>query len=232
MLQRPSKSKTWANDDDALKSAADNPPTGTQDADEASFEEPSSAQRKKAKVDEPVADSKPEPMVIDGTEKEDNPEPTEQKPSDPQPQEPVSDADWLRSKTSRLLGLLDEEEQAEFDAKAQENTDASKEAEAERDQTPVIQHTEGNGTDETEVDVNINLIRSSARLFVRNLPYDAKEADLESFFAPFGKIEEVSIFLFAFRVPLVAISNGCSNDDLPDRDIRCKAHDVYGKGVF
>lgn len=200
MLQRPSKSKTWANDDDALKPAADNPPADTQDAEpEDPVEEPSSAQRKKAKVDEPVADSKPEPMVIDGTGKEDNPEPTEQNPPDPQPQEPVSDADWLRSKTSRLLGLLDEEEQAEFDAKAQQKADeqkadASKEAEAEPDQTPVSRNTEDKGTDEIEVDVNINLIRSSARLFVRNLPYDAKEADLESFFAPFGKIEEVSTF--------------------------------------
>lgn len=167
-------------------------------------------------------------MVVDGTGRGDNSEPAEQ-PSAPQTQgEPVSDADWLRSKTSRLLGLLDEEEQEEFNAGADQKAEASKEAEAEP--SPETRSSEEMVVHETEIDVNINLIRSSARLFVRNLPYEAKEAELESLFVPFGKIEEVSPFFFV-NCPL-AIIHGCSNDDLPDRDIRCKANDVNRIRVF
>lgn len=186
----------------------------TRDAEAENSTEDPSAQRKKAKVDTPgkshnpkvTSDSGPEPMDVDGTKKEDNAEEsTEQNPSAAQQtqEEPVSDADWLRSKTSRLLGLLDEEEQAEFDASSNQKADASKEADADRNPEPqsagdavASPQADAGEKDAVEIDTNINLIRDSARLFVRNLPYDAKEADLQTLFAPFGKIEEVSTVLF------------------------------------
>ena len=49
----------------------------------------------------------------------------------------------------------------------------------------VDQDEESKSADEEPVD-------STMRLFVRNLPYDVKRADLETEFAPFGNIEEVS----------------------------------------
>lgn len=208
VLQRPSRSKTWANDEMA------EPVEGGQSADEdGEAEDPIEvpAQRKKTKVDEPDASypqqdaPAPEPMVVDHSEKDGD---TEEPAQDPGTQEPVSDADWLRSKTSRLLGLLDEEEQAEFDATSQRKTGASGGADTDEDQdsrNAEMTAQPKSGTDKTEpaeVDTNIDHIRHSARLFVRNLPYDAKEADLESVFVPFGKIEEVSVPSLIVCVPM------------------------------
>lgn len=44
-----------------------------------------------------------------------------------------------------------------------------------------------------EHDPNVELARNSARLFIRNLPYDTTETDLEPTFAPFGKVEEIHV---------------------------------------
>jgi RNA recognition motif-containing protein len=35
-------------------------------------------------------------------------------------------------------------------------------------------------------------VRASMRLFVRNLPYDVQQEDLQSEFASYGNVEEVS----------------------------------------
>jgi multiple RNA-binding domain-containing protein 1 len=119
--------------------------------------------------------------------------------------EPVSDADWLRSKTSRLLGLLDEDEQAEFDSTAQQKPDPSPQP-ATVSKADVQHPYDGNtvvesSTEEEEVDINIENIRLSSRLFVRNLPYDASESDLEPVFSKFGKVEEVRIIPFVSHCP-------------------------------
>ncbi|RMJ23416.1 hypothetical protein PHISP_05722 [Aspergillus sp. HF37] len=205
VLQRPSKSKTWTNDEEMLKPVEDQPPASDEGvkAGEDSVEA-SDTQRKKAKVAEPGKashHSEPEPMVVDHSGRGDDPDQSSQQDSSAATQtqnEPVSDADWLRSKTSRLLGLLGDEERAEFDTAAQQKN--SNEAEAsgnqenrDAEETPA----QSKDADETEkapeVDTNVELIRSSARLFVRNLPYDAKESDLGALFAPFGKVEEIHV---------------------------------------
>ena len=43
-----------------------------------------------------------------------------------------------------------------------------------------------------EADAEPTGVRASMRLFVRNLPYDVKQEDLESEFASYGNVEEVS----------------------------------------
>lgn len=206
MLQRPSKSKTWANDE-MVNPVEDNQSTN-EDVEAGDSIDPSHTQRKKTKVDEPEdnsrlaegsGDRRTEPMIVDYSQKEDNAEGSagQDAPVAEAQDEPVSDADWLRSKTSRLLGLLDDDEQAEFNATSQQKA-ASNEAEPERkedtrDAETVAQPNNATEADKApEVDTNVELVRNSARLFVRNLPYDAKESDLESVFGPFGKIEEVS----------------------------------------
>lgn len=226
MLQRPSKSKTWANDEEILKPAEDQPPASDEGVKPGDSAEASHSQRKKAKVNEPGEashHSEPEPMVVDhsgGGDSSDQSTRQDDSGATQTQDDPVSDADWLRSKTSRLLGLLDDEEQAEFDAAAQRKTTASKEAEASRNQDNrdaegmPAQPKDADETDKVpEVDTNVELIRSSARLFVRNLPYDAKESDLGTLFAPFGKIEEVSAVLHRLLFPWYIPFNGCSNDD-------------------
>lgn len=84
-------------------------------------------------------------------------------------------------------------------------------------------------------DPNVELIRESARLFLRNLAYDVTDADLEPIFAPFGKLDEVCNTLptpfshppiHPLSMPSCAIVHAlaeCSNDDYPDRDSLCKS---------
>lgn len=201
--------------------AANPAPAGEQLAEvDRSTEEPSNVQSKKAKVDDTdkqAPTSNPDmqqshvqeapqdqPVNTGGGEGGDPAEvgmDHDASTAPPAETGPVSDADWLRSKTSRVLGLLDEEEQAELDSKQQQKTTTSTEAAPEthhesgnaevQDPAPHVD-TDAEMTEAPDVDTNIDVIRYSARLFVRNLPYDATEADLEAVFAPFGKIEEVS----------------------------------------
>lgn len=232
-MQHSSNTKTWANDESMVRpveesSSAPGPPVETGNA----TENPSSFQRKKSKVDDKATDGldgvvgptaekeniQTEPMVVDSTG--DTAENQQGIPVSEETQAgPVSDNDWLRSKTSRLLGLLDEEEQEEFDSKAAEKKATPPvEPQIEADPRPVegsvLQNVEEQSEDEKppedvpENDPNIEHIRSSARLFVRNLPYDTTESDLESTFVPFGKVEEVSLFVYPsqFLFPLHPLS--------------------------
>lgn len=216
-MQHSSNTKTWANDD-ALPKPSDQPlstPDHPVETGRTAQEAPPS-QGKRAKVEDVrqnAGDSneavkstagrdgaQPQPMVVDSTG--DTAENQEDAPVSDEEPAPVSDNDWLRSKTSRLLGLLDEEEQAEFGSKPAEEKAASPvEPQAHTDSRP-IEESEPEDTKEQEDekteeeapenDPNVELIRSSARLFIRNLPYDTTDSDLEPTFAPFGKIEEVS----------------------------------------
>ncbi|EGE09500.1 pre-rRNA processing protein Mrd1 [Trichophyton equinum CBS 127.97] len=104
-----------------------------------------------------------------------------------------NDDDWLRSKTSRLLGLLDDEDEMAAE------TWKGKPSEDARDQPPVPAKTsstkaaaeEEESVPEPPPDANIESIRLTGRLFIRNLPYNASEDDLNAAFSRFGKIEEV-----------------------------------------
>lgn len=197
---------------------------------------------KKARTQEPPAGGsheEPQPMVVDRSgEDGDKENPTQQDAEPAEEAGPVSDADWLRSKTSRLLGLLDEDEQAEFEQHKAQEPVQSPTRDNDESRNTVIENigTEGATNDDAaqttpEHDQNVDLIRASARLFLRNLAYDIREEDLQPLFAPFGKIEEVSAFSL-LRCPskkdagVLAHAGGCSYDEFPDRDIRCKANDV------
>ena len=249
-MQHSSNTKTWANDD-ALPKPNEQPvitPDQPAETDRTTQEAPPS-QGKRAKVEDARDtagrdDAQPEPMVVDSTG--DTAEKQEEAPVADEEPAPVSDSDWLRSKTSRLLGLLDEEEQAEFDSKPveEEKTASPVEPQVHTDSRPdeesVPQDTkeqEDGKTEEEEApenDPNVDLIRSSARLFIRNLPYDTTDSDLEPTFTPFGKVEEVSCFFHCCLSPVFYVSShpihyvsashsGCLMMNSPDRDIRCNS---------
>lgn len=240
LVQHSSKTRTWANDDDMVKSSGDPTPTIKQPAHQDGVPEELPSQSKKARIEGSAADKaseQPEPAVVDYSREEERNENAPQNDSaapEVEP-EPVSDADWLRSKTSRLLGLLDEEEQAGFDS---QKVDEPTEAPADRNDeshNAAIEDTGSQAVDivddtakpTSEKDTNIDLIRNSARLFVRNLAYDSTETDLQPLFAPFGKLEEVSIFFSSQLMPVESVVYDaclylhwqCSYDDFPDRDI-------------
>lgn len=120
----------------------------------------------------------------------------------------VSDADWARSRTSRLLGLLDEDEEeaAETPTKNQDEDDdleglADLEVEPVKGEKTSKRKVEAaqsiptppsdNEPVKDDVDPEVEAVPAGMRLFVRNLPYDVKEEDLEAEFKRYGNLEEV-----------------------------------------
>lgn len=243
MVQNSSKTRTWANDDNIPDLSEEPVQAINEPTPDNSVTEDRPSPPKKARTQEAPAGGsheEPQPMVVDhsgeGAEKENS----AQDAHAAEEAGPVSDADWLRSKTSRLLGLLDEDEQAEFEQHKDEEPVKSSTHDNDESRNTVIENI---GTEDTtndddaaqttpEHDQNVDLIRASARLFLRNLAYDIREEDLQPLFAPFGKIEEVSASLPYYtpsrrKVPVCFAHTGeCSHDEFPDRDIRCKANDV------
>lgn len=113
----------------------------------------------------------------------------------------ATDDDWMRSRTSRLLDLIDPNDPAALASVAPapnrqpieaaapspsqdiEMTDAVVESEPLHAST-VDQADEDSATDQT---------RRTARLFIRNLPFKVTEAELRDHFAKYGQVEEVSL---------------------------------------
>ncbi|KAJ5086017.1 Nucleotide-binding alpha-beta plait [Penicillium argentinense] len=212
LMQNSSKTRTWANDDGMVNPAEEpavaiNQPT----QDTGATEVPSHA--KKARIQQRVdwVDKEPEPIVADQSEETGNENTTMQDNREKEEEEveapPISDEDWLRSKTSRLLGLLDDDEEAEYELRAQQaakspspiNNELESRTAAVKIIAPQPATNSDDEEDEEAEDVaqitaeqqkNIDLIRDSARLFVRNLAYDTTDADLEPLFAQFGKVNE------------------------------------------
>ncbi|KAK5110961.1 hypothetical protein LTR62_005499 [Meristemomyces frigidus] len=121
----------------------------------------------------------------------------------------INDADWARSRTSRLLGLADDDEEAaqaggyaitEYSDDEDDNVEDTRSKVSKRQKAdikaasslpspPSDKHhdeTKDDSTDPTDI------VPSSMRLFVRNLPYDLNREDLQAEFESYGDLEEVS----------------------------------------
>ncbi|KAF7713794.1 Uncharacterized protein PECH_002748 [Penicillium ucsense] len=216
-LTQASKTRTWANDDTtAMALAAEQAATPTySQIPESRPTEELPSQPKKARVQEPVNQVEDRQVEIpEKVDSEGSPEETSEQPDESHSASgeaaPVSDSDWLRSKTSRLLGLLDEEEQADFDQQKATRPAESPVSEQEESRTTVFDagiqpqperqdismqdaDTGEPSPEPGKTDPNVELIRDSARLFLRNLAYDITDADLEPIFAPFGKLDEIHV---------------------------------------
>ncbi|KAL3472922.1 hypothetical protein BJX99DRAFT_249327 [Aspergillus californicus] len=210
LIEHPSKTKTWANDDQLPTPAETVSQPAEQPADADDIQELTYAQRKKAKTGQDsreslhtagnsgISQTANEETVQ--SEPENGEEVQTEKKDEQAEDRPVSDSDWLRSKTSRLLGLVDEDEPTAFERPAPvsratpvaSNVDAPTTESAEK---PIgIEPEESPKVPEVpEADTNIENIRISARLFVRNLSYQTKDSDLQPVFAPFGKLEEIHV---------------------------------------
>ena len=117
----------------------------------------------------------------------------------------ASDADWLRSRTSRLLDLVDDDEleysgpvPAEPDDEhkpspartrisPKSTSDTASQTDMEVAQAPTDSRVNTDGLTEVE-----NGSTSTNRLFVRNLCYTTTESDLRDHFSTHGALEEVS----------------------------------------
>lgn len=121
---------------------------------------------------------------------------------------PLNDKDWIRSRTSRLLGLVDEEDENHATTNVRDDPDNTPDddskaspAQAAQQPTPPLKHNDEDvdENDDAPVDtsdeaneVQLDQVRNSRRLFLRNLPYTATEGDLLKPFEAFGTIQEVS----------------------------------------
>ena len=110
----------------------------------------------------------------------------------------ATDDDWLRSRTNRLLDLMEPE-----DIVAGAVTSANTNVVAETSAGPTQHHDSTIHADEENIheepaeeevehqDPIIEAIKTNGRLFVRNLPYTASEDDIRQHFQSFGTLEEV-----------------------------------------
>lgn len=109
----------------------------------------------------------------------------------------ATDDDWLRSRTNRLLDLVDPDDQSALPlppappTQAPAVTSGPSLAEVELDRAtpeapsePVVER--------TGEEVATEQINRTGRLFVRNLPFKATEAELAKHFQKYGETEEVS----------------------------------------
>ena len=107
-----------------------------------------------------------------------------------------TDDDWLRNRTNRLLDLADPDD-LDLPAPQHNNGSPTRDVDSSAAAPPVPdtimedtpeQSTETQGRD-AEADVDV--IRRTSRLFVRNLPYTATEDDLRESFGIYGTLSEV-----------------------------------------
>ncbi|KAF9875895.1 pre-rRNA processing protein [Colletotrichum karsti] len=121
----------------------------------------------------------------------------------------TSDDDWLRSRTNRLLDLVDDDEvpqppaqqdsgetvgstpalNHEGPAEGSEKPKSETEAGAEAEDAPVPSE-EKPAKDEDDA---LATIKRTFRLFVRNLAYTVREDDLRDHFEQFGELQEVHL---------------------------------------
>lgn len=210
VMQPPSKSKTWTNDDAAkINTRVERIPSPSRQVAEARND----AEYNHVPVKPKITRVTKEVDLIDdfkSTFIRDT-----QVSSDPlllatsqvakEAAQPSTDEAWLRSRTSRLLGLEEAEDPpnqalSDEDEEADRYTSSKKpyqKPSAEQDIITEGTAANGNPTPVSSVDPSNNANSASERLFVRNLSYATTEEDLRSHFEIHGTITEVSLSLFA-----------------------------------
>jgi multiple RNA-binding domain-containing protein 1 len=125
---------------------------------------------------------------------------------------PVSDADWLRSRTNRVLDLVADDDQPTPDLptpKIPHKQDTVPE--------PAEQPPEAEQSVEQQLEVpsssEVEKIRETGRLYLRNLHFDITEEELRDHFAKYGSLEEVRDLYSSLMLPAT-----CAMMNIHDRD--------------
>jgi multiple RNA-binding domain-containing protein 1 len=224
VMQAPSKSKAWANDD-ALGLGSEPTPAAdvVQKAPVAEDESDREYQviSKKSKTSQELTgpSSRPEPVpktvevskiaMEEVSSREEVPDPLLSENA------PVSDGDWLRSRTNRVLDLVDDDDkparpiiQEHSHSQEDHNTVNAPVAEAEQPEPTNTEDVEMIDAAPSEEDK----VRQSGRLYLRNLHFDTTSDDLRDHFSKHGPLEEVR------NVVSYPLSFPTCNDEQPDRD--------------
>jgi multiple RNA-binding domain-containing protein 1 len=183
------KSNTWSNADHTALVPVAEPEEGDDEyVDLPSLKKPS--QSPQVEILPPVSTTA-DPMDVEDGQNVDT-------QTDEQPIGPISDADWLRSKTSRLLDLTDDVSTRLADTTLSTVTSSltASMPSAQPDDAPGVNLTDDEPAGfverkQQDHDQGIEIISNTGRLFVRNLPYSATEEDVRRHFAPFGELQQV-----------------------------------------
>lgn len=117
----------------------------------------------------------------------------------------ATDDDWLRSRTNRLLDLVEPEDLPSEAVPSAPDVPAKQDTEKDRDSLHSSADVTHDAAEEvatskvTEKEDAVDAISRTSRIFVRNLPYSVTEDDLRETFGQFGTLQEVSLQLL---VPL------------------------------
>lgn len=113
---------------------------------------------------------------------------------------PVTDDDWLRSRTNRLLELVEDDEQPapavhppkhevpkSVPPEVIEEPEEPEQAEAQMSEAQAL---------EVPASEEVDKIRETGRLYLRNLHFEVTEDELRQHFSKYGSLEEVSHNIF------------------------------------
>lgn len=116
----------------------------------------------------------------------------------PQVPADATDYDWLRSRTNRLLDLVDPNDPA-FSGRPLVPVSAVVPASDPQQRTQDVVPPAGNAMDIDEAPAKVRtpedvveMIKKTSRLFLRNLSYTVTEDDVQAHFSKFGTLDEVS----------------------------------------
>jgi multiple RNA-binding domain-containing protein 1 len=109
---------------------------------------------------------------------------------------PVTDDDWLRSRTNRLLELVEDDEQpapavSSPQHEVPESAPPAVAEEAEGQEQSEVQMSEAQALEVPASD-EVDKIRETGRLYLRNLHFEVTEEELRGHFSKYGSLEEVS----------------------------------------
>lgn len=220
VMQPPSRSKVWENQDAAISQASTHPVSKADDmvtretrSDETYEHVPKRMKKEQNREEENVVPVEPPvPVHVPSVDSETNSD--DRDVSQEASQEPLakssiaSDADWLRSRTSRLLGLVDDEDvqlTAPLEEAPTEKAGLSEIPELFKEGGVSDANIHADEVVEVEAAVYKNEAIGNRRLFVRNLTYTATEEDLRSLFEDghHGTIEEVSLMLHGYSLCMI-----------------------------
>jgi multiple RNA-binding domain-containing protein 1 len=205
VYQPPSKMNAWTNGDTQIDvpTATAEPVTDNTGAKEDESDDDYQVIAKKPKptvdaatpasVAKPVT-AKPDLETPVDTTMQDKPDMEDVEESTTADQGPVSDADWLRSRTNRVLDLVADDEQPTPDVhtplvQREQRTVPQPEPE------PVEQPVEAELSVAQQLEVpsssEVEKIRETGRLYLRNLHFEISEEELREHFSKYGSLQEV-----------------------------------------
>ena len=226
VMQPRSKTTLWANEEAQVPHAGA-PAPAVQSAEDVEFpaaesddeyqvlsKKPKTARSTPPVEPQPVVDTS---MVDSGDAEITNAENiNEEKGDDTSPvdQGPVSDADWLRSRTNRVLDLVeddDDDDGPSAQTAVAANVPAPQQA-AQVDEQPETSNTPAEPVVNTAPSEE-DKIRQTGRLYLRNLSYLVTEEDLRGHFSKYGPLDEVRRYWLFLFLPVAMMNNQIGTTD-------------------